>query len=105
VIRRALATLAGLVLGALWFLGSGLALVSRSVRSEARSGLCAPRHEDLLAALEAALVIGGTVVAVAGGLLSAYRRRPHWLLGAMVAVAVLGSCSELVLAGQAPPPR
>jgi hypothetical protein len=104
VIWRVLAALGGLVLGGLWFLGSGLALGLAECPPEARSGLCAPRHEDLLAALEIALVIGGTIVALAGGLLSARTGRPHWLLGAVAVLGVLGLCSDVVLAGQEQPP-
>lgn len=98
-VLAALAALAGLGLGGLWFLGSSLALGLAECPPEAQSGLCAPRHEDLLTALEMALVIGGTIVAVAGGLLSAHSRRPHRLVAPAVVLVVLSFCADLILAG------
>ena len=100
-----LAVLGGLLLGALWLIGSGLALGLRECPLEpTTSGLCESRHATLLAALEAAIVLTGTVIPVAGGLLTAHRGRPGWLLGAVVLLAVLGFCADLVLAGQLQPP-
>lgn len=104
MIWRVLAGLAGLALGALWFVGSGLALGLRECPLENPSGLCAESHENLLAALEIAVVLGGTLVAVAGGALSARSGRPHWLVGALVVLGVLSFCGDLVSAGQELPP-
>jgi hypothetical protein len=104
VIWRVLAALAGLLLGALWFFGSGLALGLAECPTDTGSGLCAPRHEDLLAVIEAALVLGGTVLAVGGGLLSAWTGRAYWLVAAVVVIGVLGLAADVVLAGQEQPP-
>jgi len=104
VIWRVLAALAGLLLGGLWFFGSGFALGLAKCPPDTGSGLCAPWHEDLLAVIEAVLVISGTVVAVGGGLLSARTGRPHWLVAAVVVIGVLGLTADVVLAGQEQPP-
>jgi len=104
--RATQATLAlgGVVLGGLWWLGSGLALGLAECPPETTAGLCGPRHERLLTALEVALVLGGMLAAIAGGALAAYRRRPRWLLVAVIVLAVLGLCADLVLTGQEQPP-
>lgn len=100
----ALLALCGLALGGLWWLGSGLALGLAECPPETTTGLCAPRHERLLTALEVALVLGGTLAAIAGGALAAYRRRPRWLLVAVIVLAMLGLCADLVLTDQEQPP-
>lgn len=102
---RVLAVLGGLLLGALWLVGSGLALGLRECPPEpTTAGLCESHHATLLAALEAAIVLVGAAVSVAGGLFTAHRGRPGWLLGAVVILAVLGLCADLVLVGQVQPP-
>jgi hypothetical protein len=103
-IWRMLAVLGGLILAALWCFGSGLLLGLRECPVEGGSGLCAPGHEDLLAALEVAIVMSGTMISLAGGVLSALTRRPQWLAGAVVLLGGLGLCGEVVAAGQEPPP-
>jgi hypothetical protein len=103
-IWRTLAVLGGLVLAALWFFGSGLLLGLRECPGEGGSGLCAPGHEDLLAALEVTIVLSGTMISLAGGVLSAVTRRPHWLAGAVVLLGVLGLCGDVIAAGQEQPP-
>jgi hypothetical protein len=99
-IWRVLAVLGGLLLGAVWFIGSGLALGLAECPVEATAGLCAARHEDLLAALEAAIVLAGTIIAPAGGVLTARRGRLEWLACAVMILALLGFCADLLLAGQ-----
>lgn len=103
LIWRGLAVMGGLLLGALWLVGSGLALGLRECPPEpTTAGLCEPRHETLLAALEAAIVLGGAIVPVAGGLFTAHRGRAQWLVGAVVVLGVLGLCADRVLVGQVP---
>ena len=66
MIRRALLALGGLVRAPS---GSSAAAWPgpRGLPYNARSGLCAPRREDLLTAIEIALVLRSTGIAVAVG--------------------------------------
>lgn len=104
LVWRALAVLTGLLLGAVWFVGSGLALGLAECAPQTLSALCDPRREHLLAALEAAIILAGTIIAPLCGVLAARRGRPEWLIGAVALLGALSLCADLVLADQAQPP-
>ena len=105
LIWRLLAVMGGLLLGALWLIGSGLALGLRECPPDATTaGLCEARHATLLAALEAAIVLGGAVVCRMRWPVHRAPRPPGVAAsGPSPSSGVLGLCADRVLVGQVPP--
>lgn len=102
-VGRALAFVVGFVVSGLWYLGSAIMLGWTRCLSAETSSFCAA-HAEWLDTIEPALILTGTVVAFAGGVLTAITGRRRWLAGALALMLVLTLCAAVVLGVQEPVP-